>query len=201
MNYPAFFDQEIILQDERVRLEPLQEKHFDLLLPVALEKDLWRFTVARIETAEQFRAYFDTALLEKTKYRSYPFAVFDKKEQSYSGSTRFGNIDLKNRRLEIGWTWIHPSLHGCGFNKHCKYLLLNYCFETLQLNRVELKTSHLNLRSQKAMLRIGAVQEGIFRKHTVNDDGTIRDTVYFSFIKDEWPSIKNTYFRDLLSAK
>ena len=201
MNDPAFFEQEIILQDEYVRLEPLQERHFDLLLPVALEKDLWRFTVARIETGEQFRDYFDTALHEKAQYRSYSFAVYDKKEKAYVGSTRFGNIDLKNKRLEIGWTWLHPSLHGSGFNKHCKYLLLTYCFETLQLNRVELKTSLLNLRSQKAMLRIGAVQEGIFRKHTINDDGTIRDTVYFSFIKDEWPSIKATFFKDLHSSK
>jgi N-acetyltransferase len=156
---------------------------------------IWEFTMAKIKSAADFRKYFDTALEEKAQHRSYPFAIFDKVQKEYLGCTRFGNIDPKNRKLEIGWTWLHPKLHGSGFNKHCKFLLLRFCFETLQLIRVELKTSSLNIRSQKAMLKIGAVQEGTLRKNFINDDGTVRDSVYFSFLEEEWPGVKEGVFK------
>jgi len=193
-----FFDQQIILEDDLVRIEPLEEKHFDLLLPTAMEPSLWLFTVAKINSPESFRKYFDTALEEKRNKRSYPFAYFDKKNQQYVGSTRFGNIEFAHKKVEIGWTWIHPSLQGTGFNKHCKFLLLRFGFETLGLNRIELKTNLLNLKSQKAMLKIGAVKEGIFRKNIINEDGSLRDTVYFSFINDEWQSIKQKNFKEFI---
>ena len=200
MDYSTFFEQGIILEDELVRLEPLEEKHFDLLLPVAMENSLWLFTVAKINTAEEFRKYFDTALEEKKNKRSYPFAYYNKQTGQYAGSTRFGNIEFAHKKVEIGWTWIHPSLQGTGFNKHCKFLLLSFGFETLLLNRIELKTSLLNLKSQKAMLKIGAVKEGVFRKNIINDDGTIRDTVYFSFINDEWSAIKHSIFKEFITS-
>jgi len=197
MNDELFFNADIILEDDTARLEPLQEKHFDLLLPIAMQKMIWEFTSAKVNTEEDFRAYFDTALLEKKQQRSYPFAIYNKRTSQYAGSTRFGNIEFKHKRLEIGWTWVDPTLHGTGFNKHCKFLLLSFGFEKLMLNRIELKTSSLNLRSQKAMLKIGAVKEGLLRKHIINDDGTIRDSVYFSFINDEWPGIKATIFKEM----
>lgn len=199
ISYNNFFDQSIILEDETVRLELLQAAHFDQLLPVALNTELWKFTINKIRSEADFRNYFNTALEEKASKKSYPFAVFDKQQQQYAGSTRLLNIDFNNKRSEIGNTWIAPYLHGAGFNKHCKFLLLNFCFETLLLNRVELKTNLLNLRSQKAMLKIGAVKEGIFRKHIINDDGSTRDSVYFSFINDEWPEIKASIFSEFIS--
>jgi len=192
------FDQQIILEDDIVRIEPLEEKHFELLLPTAMEPALWLFTVAKINSPESFRKYFDTALEEKRNKRSYPFAYYDKQKQQYVGSTRFGNIEFAHKKVEIGWTWIQPSLQGTGFNKHCKFLLLSFGFETLGLNRIELKTSMLNLKSQKAMLKIGAIKEGVFRKNIINDDGTLRDTVYFSFINDEWPEIKQRIFKEFM---
>ena len=198
MQNDPFFEQEIILEDQIVRLEPLEEKHFALLLPVALERSLWLFTVAKINTMADFRKYFDTALEEKAQNRSYPFAIFNKLKNKYAGSTRFANIEFKNKKLEIGWTWIHPSMQGTGFNKHCKFLLLSFGFEILLLNRIELKTSSLNLKSQKAMEKIGALKEGTLRKNIINDDGTVRDTVYFSFIDEEWPAIKSSIFKEFI---
>lgn len=198
MNYDNFFESQLILEDELVRIEPLEERHFELLLPVALYKELWLLTTVQINSAEDFRKYFDTALLERQQKRSYPFAYFNKQTQQYVGSTRFGNIDFSNKRAEIGWTWIHPSMQGTGFNKHCKFLLLSYAFEQLQLNRIELKTSHLNFRSQKAILKIGAQREGIFRNHIINENGTIRHSHFFSFIIEEWPSVKATIFADFI---
>lgn len=197
MDYTNFFNEPLILEDEVIRIEPLEEKHFEWLLPVALEKELWLYTVAKINTPDDFRRYFNTALEEKQQKKSYPFAYFNKLTGQYAGSTRYGNIDFANKKLEIGWTWIHPSLQGTGFNKHAKHLLLSYGFEKLLLNRIELKTSHLNLKSQKAMRKIGAVEEGIFRKSFINEDGTVRDTIYFSFINDEWPAIKEKIFNKL----
>jgi N-acetyltransferase len=199
MNYDNFFDQQLILEDELVRIEPLEEKHFDLLLPVAMEKELWLYTIQQINYPEDFKKYFNAALKEKEQQKSFPFAYFNKQTKQYVGSTRFLNIDFGNLRLEIGSTWLHPSLHGTGFNKHCKLLLLSYAFEQLQLNRVELKTSHLNLKSQNAMLKIGAVREGVFRNHVVNEDGSIRHSHFFSFIKEEWPAIKNSIFKELVT--
>jgi N-acetyltransferase len=198
MDFDNFFSQQLILEDEVVRIEPLEERHYELLLPTALQNELWLFTSVTIKSPEDFRRYFDTALQEKQLKKSYPFAFYNKQTRQYVGSTRYGNIDFGNKRLEIGWTWIHPDMQGTGFNKHCKFLLLSYGFEKLELNRIELKTSHLNLKSQKAMLKIGAVREGVFRNHIVNENGSIRHSHFFSFIKEEWPAIKQTIFKEFV---
>ncbi len=198
MNYDNFFDTSIILEDELVRIEPLEEAHYQLLLPTALQKELWLYTIQQINSPADFRKYFDTALREREQQKSYPFAYFNKQTQQYVGSTRYLNIDFANLRLEIGSTWLHSTLHGKGFNKHCKFLLLSYGFEKLELNRIELKTSHLNLKSQNAMLKIGAIREGVFRNHIVNENGSIRHTHFFSFIKEEWPAIQQSIFKEFV---
>ena len=200
MNQDIFFDQHIILEDELVRLEPLEEKHYEQLLPIAMYKDLWAYTGAKVNSEADFRRYFDNALSERKNKKAYPFAYYNKQTQRYAGCTRYGNIDLTNKRVEIGWTWLAPSLHGTGFNKHCKFLLLSYGFDQLQLNRVELKTSHVNFRSQKAMRKLGAVEEGTLRRHSINEDGFVRDTMYFSFIAEEWPAIKENIFREFRNS-
>ena len=190
-----FFDQHILLENSFARLEPLQEMHYALLLPVAQQKELWEFTAAKVNGPEDFRRYFDQALKEKAAKTSYPFTIFDKKQNRYAGSTRFGNISFENKRMEIGWTWYHPELQRTGLNRQCKFMLLSYGFETLGLNRIELKTSHLNNKSQTAMEKIGAVKEGTLRNHMINEDGTVRSTVYYSFLKEEWPEVKERHFR------
>ena len=191
-----FTENEILLENDRARLEPLSEKHFNELLPVAMERALWEFTSADIKTTADFRKYFDQALKERKESNSYPFAIYDKQAGCYAGCTRYGNIAMSHKRLEIGWTWYKPSLQRTGINKACKFLLLRYGFETLDLNRIELKTSLLNLKSQGAMLKIGAVKEGVLRRHMIADNGSVRDTVYFSFIKEDWQSIRNTVFKE-----
>lgn len=194
MNTNNLIGREILLENDRARIEPLTDAHFDLLLPIALHTELWAFTSSKIKSEADFKKYFDTAMAEKQSGSSYPFALYDKLHRRYAGSTRFANISLPHKRVEIGFTWYHPQLQRTGINKNCKFLLLSYGFETLDLNRIELKTSLLNQKSQGAMLKIGAVKEGILRRHMVNDDGTVRDTVYFSFIKEDWPGIKATIF-------
>jgi len=196
MNINKFWEEEIILENDRARLEPLAEKHFELLWPIAMEREIWEFTSADIKTEADFRPYFDIALKERKEGRSYPFAIYDKQADRYAGCTRYANISIPDKRLEIGWTWYKPSLQRTGINKACKFLLLSFGFEKLDLNRIELKTSHLNLKSQGAMLKIGAVKEGVLRRHAIAENGTVRDTVFFSFVKEEWPTIKTTIFRE-----
>ncbi len=193
MNTDHFFEEEHLLENNRARLEPLQERHYALLLSIAMEKVLWQFTSNNILNEADFRRYFDTALTEKQAGIAYPFAVYDKLNNCYGGCTRYGNISFVHKRAEIGWTWYHPNLQGSGLNKACKSLLLNFGFDALQLNRIELKTSQLNLKSQAAMLKIGAVKEGILRNHMINENGMIRNSVFFSFIKEEWPAVKESY--------
>ncbi|MGB4843092.1 MAG: GNAT family protein [Ferruginibacter sp.] len=200
MNTDNFCEQEFILENERARLEPLTEKHFELLLPVALHTELWEFTGAKVKNEADFKRYFDTALAERKAGLSYPFAIFDKQNNCYVGCSRYGNISFPNKRLEIGWTWYQPALQRSGINKATKILLLSFGFETLGLNRIELKTSALNIKSQGAMIKIGAVKEGVLRKHMINEDGVVRDTVYFSFISEEWPQIKRTIFKEFTDA-
>ena len=193
MNTDNFFAEEHILENSRARLEPLQEHHYALLLPVAMEKDLWQFTSNSISNEADFLRYFNNAIAERKAGISYPFAVYDKQTGQYAGSTRYGTISFAHKKLEIGWTWYHPTAQRTGLNKACKSLLLNFGFNVLQLNRIELKTSTLNLKSQGAMLKIGAVKEGIFRNHMITENGTVRDSVFFSFIKEEWPATKESY--------
>ena len=106
------------------------------------------------------------------------------------GSTRYANIDRANRRLEIGWTWLARSHQRTAANTNAKRLLLGHAFDTLGAMRVELKTDALNQQSRNAILRIGATQEGIFRKHLITASGRVRDTVYFSILDTEWPAVK-----------
>jgi RimJ/RimL family protein N-acetyltransferase len=193
-----FFTGEIVLENERSRLEPLAQVHFHSLWPVAQQEEIWQFTSAKINAEEDFKKYFQQALEERANGASYPFAIFDKQENKWAGSTRFGNISFEHKRLEIGWTWYHPELQRTGLNRACKFLLLSYAFEELGFKRIELKTSSLNEKSRTAIAGIGATQEGILRKHMINEDGSQRDSVLFSIIDDEWAAIKQRVFASFL---
>ena len=186
------FDKLIILENNRARLEPLQLHHIEELWPIAAQPSLWEFTSANIQTYSDFEAYVNKALHEKKLGNCYPFAVYDKANNCFAGSTRYGNISLEHKRVEIGWTWYHPPLQRTGLNRACKSLLLQYAFEKLNLNRIELKTSLLNTRSQKAISQLGATKEGILRQHMINDNGSVRDTVIFSILQNEWSTISKT---------
>lgn len=196
------FDKPIVLENNRARLEPLQLHHIKELWPIAAQPSLWEFTSANIQTYSDFEAYVNKALHEKKLGNCYPFVVYDKVNNCFAGSTRYGNISLEHKRVEIGWTWYDPSLQRTGLNRACKSLLLQYGFEQLNLNRIELKTSLFNTRSQKAIGDLGATQEGILRQHMINDNGSVRDTVIFSILQSEWSTIsKNKLHPHAFSPK
>jgi RimJ/RimL family protein N-acetyltransferase len=143
-----------------------------------------------VKTHEDMHAYVLTALDEQRRGVSVPFALIEQSDGQVIGSTRYANIEPVHHRLEIGWTWITPKYQRTAVNTEAKLLLLTHAFEVLHATRVELKTDALNEQSRNAILRIGAKQEGIFRKHQVTDSGRVRDTVYFSIIDSEWEDVK-----------
>jgi RimJ/RimL family protein N-acetyltransferase len=189
--------EKVVLENDRVRLEPLEHSHLELLLPISLaHPDLLKYGPSHFGSKENLKKYFDAALKAREDKIRYPFAIFDKKAGRYVGSTSFGNISPSNQRIEIGWTWLDPIVQGTGINKFCKHLLLEYAFETLKYKRVEFKADVKNARSRRAMEKIGAQHEGTLRSHTLMLDGSRRDTVYYSILVDEWTGIKETIFKD-----
>ena len=178
------------LRGRVVRLEPLSIDHTDVLARVGLDPDIWRWIPNQVTTRDEMREYVLLALEEQRRGVSLPFATVLQSSGEVIGSTRYGNIDVGNRRLEIGWTWIAPPYQRSAVNTEAKLLLLAHAFETLGAIRVELKTDALNEKSRNAILRIGALEEGTFRKHLITASGRVRDTVYFSIVDTEWPSVK-----------
>jgi RimJ/RimL family protein N-acetyltransferase len=181
----------ITLTGKRVRLEPLSfEKHFEGLCAIGLDPDLWKWTINVCATRDQLAAYLREALDMQSEGSALPFATVDVESGRVVGCTRFGNIEPRHRRVEIGWTWIGKPYQRSHINTEAKYLMLKHAFETWGCRRVELKTNVLNRKSRDAMERIGAKEEGVLRKHALSDAGVSRDTVYYSIINDEWPGVK-----------
>jgi len=180
----------VVLEGRHVRLEPLRDDHLAGLATVGLDEELWRWIPAPVRTVEEMAAYIATALREHAQGASLPFALVERQTGRPIGSTRYGNIDRTNHRVEIGWTWVTREWQRTAINTEAKYLLLKHAFETLGCIRVELKTDSLNERSRAAILRIGAREEGIFRNHMITASGRIRHTVYFSIVDSEWPAVK-----------
>jgi N-acetyltransferase len=184
--------QPVTLSGPFVRLVPLTLDHVPALARIGLDPDLWRWVPTPITTSDEMRAYVGSALDEQARGLALPFVIVDAANDEVIGCTRFGNIDAKNRRLEIGWTWLARSHQRTAANTNAKRLLLGHAFDDLGAMRVELKTDALNDKSRAAIGRLGAVQEGIVRKHSITASGRVRDAVYFSIIDTEWPAVRRT---------
>lgn len=173
-----------------VRLEPLTLGHVPALARVGLDPGLWRLQPAPVASLDDMHGYVSNALDEQHLQVALPFAIVDLATDQVIGSTRFMDIAPQHRRLEIGATWLAPACQRTGANTEAKLLLLTHAFETLNAIRVVFKTEALNEQSRKALARIGAVEEGTFRKHLIAASGRARDMVYFSILDTEWPTVK-----------
>ncbi len=180
----------ITLEGRYIRLVPLSLEHHRGLCEVGLDEELWRWTAQPVRTSEEMRAYVQTALDEQARGVALPFATIEKASGRVIGSTRYGNIDRANRRVEIGWTWLGLQWQRTAANPEAKYLMLRHSFEIWDCIRVEFKTDSLNERSRAALLRIGAKEEGVFRNHMITSTGRLRHSVYYSIIASEWPAVK-----------
>lgn len=180
----------LTLEGKYVRLAPLKLSHLPELYEAASDKSLWLWTINVIENREDALRYIEAALGEFERKVSLPFVTIEKSTGKIIGSTRFGNLDARHRKAEIGWTWINPKWQRTNINTEAKFLMLDHAFEIWKCVRVELKTDALNEKSRTAILRLGAKEEGVLRQHLITDAGRFRDTVYFSIIDSEWQSVK-----------
>ena len=183
--------EETVLDGQFVRLDSLKLQHLDELWNVGQDEEIWRWSPSRIKNYADMKKYVEAALNERKQGVSLPFVTVEKSSNKIVGSTRFGNIDVNNRRVEIGWTWIGKDWQRTFVNTEAKLLMLRHAFEVWKCIRVEFKTDFLNEKSRNAILRIGAKEEGVFRQHMTTDSGRFRDSVYFSIIDSEWENIKS----------
>jgi RimJ/RimL family protein N-acetyltransferase len=180
------------LEGAHVRLEPLRPEHASLLWEIAKEHltDLFRWIPYKLESLGEFQDFNARVLDEQARGLSVPFATFQLEPNQIVGTTRYMNMDLANRKVEIGSTWIAPPWQRTVINTEAKYLMLCHAFEVWNCVRVELKTDALNQRSRTAILRLGAKEEGTLRKHMLTWNGRQRDSVYFSILDTEWLQVK-----------
>lgn len=188
----------IRLEGERVVLETLKKEHIKSLWKDTITEEVWRYLPNRFESVEDLEAIYDQSITNYERGVEHPFIVFDKVENEYVGTTRFLNISREYRNLEIGWTWYLPKVWNTRVNTECKYLLLRYCFEELDMLRVGFKADRRNVRSDRAILRLGAHREGVLRQYGIMQDGYIRDANIYSIIDSEWKEIKERFESKLL---
>lgn len=180
----------VTLEGRFVRMEPLSLDHVDALCEVGLEPSLWTWIPTAVRTPAEMRQYVEIALAERDAGRALPFATINRATGTVVGSSRYAAISVPDRRVEIGWTWIGARWQRTYINTDAKLVMLRHAFEQWGCRRVELKTDGLNEKSRAAIARIGATQEGIFRQHMMTASGRVRDTVYFSILDTEWPTVR-----------
>jgi len=184
------FIEPVTLRGERATLEPLARGHVDALRTAATDGELWRLWFTSVPAPDSVERYVDTALSWRETRDAMPFVVRDNASGDVVGCTRYFNVEAEHRRLEIGYTWYAKRVQRSAVNTECKLLLLGHAFETLKCIAVEFRTSWFNFRSREAIARLGAKQDGVLRNHQISPDGLYRDTVVFSILESEWPSVK-----------
>ncbi len=194
----TFFDFDIVLENENVRLKPLTVTDRDQLSKFALDQDIWAYFALKMTDVRSVTNYIEDALLQRESRLRYTFLIEDPSTSTLLGSTAFGNFSKNDSRIEFGWSWLGKQFQGTGINSQVKFLLLSFAFDILNLERVEAKTDVLNIRARKALTKIGMVEEGILRSHTLMPDGRRRDTIYYSMLRNEWPLIAEKIFKDFV---
>lgn len=180
----------LCLHGKHIHLRPLLESDADAVVAAASDGELWRLNVTVVPSADTVKAYIDTALSGQAQGTVLPFVTVANSTGAVIGSTRFWKIDSHNRSLEIGHTWLAKSWQRSVANTEAKYLMLRHAFETLACIRVQFTTDVLNEASRRAILRLGAVEEGLIRNERIMPDGRKRTSVRFSIIEDEWPAVE-----------
>jgi len=182
----------ITLENSRVKLSPLTLANYHLLIEIGNEDKLVQYSPSKINTPEDLKTYVETALEWQKNKTAIPFIIFDKVLNTYAGSTRYMNINWTNRVLEIGATWIGRRFQGTGINTEMKHLMLNYAFNNLDFEKVEFKVDERNIRSRKAIEKLGCKLEGILRENVYLINGYKRNTCCYGILKREWNTEKQT---------
>jgi RimJ/RimL family protein N-acetyltransferase len=178
------------LENGHVLLRPLEPGDREPLRAIAMDPQIWRYFVVRVETDADFDAFFDAALADQEAGRRVVHVITDPETGRLAGSMSFFNMSEKDARLEIGWSWLGRDFQGRGVNRWAKFLMLEHAFERMGAERVEFKTDRLNTQARHGLLNIGAREEGTLRSFNPMPDGRRRDAVYYSVLRAEWPSVR-----------
>lgn len=196
MHYIFDLSKDYVLENDCVLLRPLQASDCEHLRYFSQNQpEIWTYSLQKAAGEDNLKMYLEFAVKARERGTEYPFIVFDKKQQAYAGSTRFYDIQLQHQTLQLGFTWYGKEFQGTGLNKHCKFLLLQFAFEAIGMERVEFRDDINNKRSIAAMKSIGCVEEGVLRSHANKVEGGRRDSIILSILKDEW---LNTVKQNLL---
>lgn len=179
-------DFNLTLQTDKVILRPLISDDYKSFVKLTMDESMWIWFTSDLSDKSELRDWIDTAVNDAKNKIRLAFTVIDKSTGKAIGSTSLGNISYRDKRAEIGWTWISREHQGKGVNDQMKKLMINFIFGILGFERVEFKTDVLNLHARKALLRIGATEEGVLRSHTLMTHGRRRDTIYYSILRKEW---------------
>lgn len=196
-DFDRYFPAGFLLETERVILQLMQKEDLEKFLPITQSAILWKYFTKELNDEAQLSLWIEDALSEWAAGNRFPFTILDKKTGNVCGSTSFGSISFFDKRIEIGWSWLGEAFLGSGVNRHCKFALLQYAFDVMQFERVEIKTDNLNERAKQALRKIGASEEGVLRSHMQMPHNRRRDSVYYSVLKNEWENIKEKFFDDL----
>jgi len=188
---------ELILETDRVLLRPISENDFNDLLELAQEQEMWKYFALNLADREHFQKWMDAAFADSFAGTRIPFSIIVKKTGEIAGSMSLMNISYHDLRTEIGSSWLGKDFRGTDINRHAKYAMMRYAFEELNFERVEFKTDVLNERAKQGLRKVGGKEEGVLRSHMTMWHGRRRDSIYFSVIKNEWPSLKQTIFKDI----
>lgn len=180
-----------IIEGQKINLIKFDKSHSkDLYENASSDLSIWSHLSLTIITESDFEQYLRIVNENIDHGRQFTFSIFNKATNSFIGSTSIFNMDEKNKKIEIGWTWINSKYWGSKINIECKYFLIDYLFTTLDIQRIELRTRESNIRSQKAIEKIGATKEAILRFDRLNEDGSFRNTILYSLVRPEWEKLK-----------
>lgn len=191
-----FLTANVSLENERVLLVPFTDSRNEQLKDIIFDESIWTYMGLYIRSSKDLEQYIENTIASKLNRICYAFLIVDKLSNKVAGSTRYGNLNIASKKCEIGWTWLGKEFQGTGLNKACKYELLKYGFEDIGFNRIQFSTDTRNVRSQKAIQKLGASKEGVFRNNYVDSEGEARADIYYSIIAKEWKAIKHNHFRE-----
>ena len=192
---------DIILENQKVLLIPFESKRNIELKEIIFDNEIWEYMGMYVRNDQDFENYIESTLKQKSDGICYPFLIIDKATNKVAGSTRYGYLNHASQKCEIGWTWYGKEFQGTGLNQACKYELLNFGFEKIEFRRIQFSADLENIRSQKAIEKLGALKEGIFRNNNVDSEGKSKDDVYFSIILEECPNTIRDNFEKFIQKK
>ena len=189
---------DLTLYTNKVFLRPIELNDFDSFYKLTQDADAWNYFTLNLADKEELKKWMDTALSDREAKTRIPFTIIEKSSQKIAGSMSLLNISWYDLRLEIGASWLGKEFRGTDINRHSKFAMMKYAFDELSFERVEFKTDVLNERARRGLQKIGGKEEGIFRSHMTMWNNRRRDSIYFSVIKEEWLSLKQSIFKDIV---